>query len=143
MFSRAVLIGLAALLIWLAPLVGALQPMQSAVITPNLYLSHALAVSYLVLQLELFFTRHVKELPCIDKAQRIYEVVVAQGFHPFPYRTRKLSPAAPMVLLRGRVGRRLSFLYTRLLSIFDWSLFLCVFIKIWHIKLQKVVSLMF
>ena len=108
MFSRAVLIGLAALLIWLAPLVGALQPMQSAVITPNLYLSHALAVSYLVLQ-QPFFTHHVKELPpgprlrwtspfLLTIAQRIYEVVVAQGFHPFPYRTRTLSPAAPMVL---------------------------------------------
>src|SRR5262245_35471812 len=33
----------------------------------------------------------------------------AQGPHPFPFRTRQLSPAAPMVLpLRdgGRVGRR-------------------------------------
>ena len=34
---------------------------------------------------------------------------MAQGVHPFPFRTRPLSPAAPMVLpLRGggRVGRR-------------------------------------
>src|SRR5829696_6383727 len=33
----------------------------------------------------------------------------AQGPHPFPSRTRPLSPAAPMVLRprgRGRVGRR-------------------------------------
>jgi hypothetical protein len=35
-------------------------------------------------------------------------VIVAQGSHPFPSRTRKLSPAAPMVLparVGGRVGR--------------------------------------
>jgi hypothetical protein len=34
---------------------------------------------------------------------------MAEGSHPFPYRTRKLSPPAPMVLgrrLPGRVGRR-------------------------------------
>src|SRR5271168_4037205 len=36
-------------------------------------------------------------------------VIVAKGFHPFPSRTRKLSPSAPMVLharVCGRVGRR-------------------------------------
>src|SRR5258705_3446294 len=35
-------------------------------------------------------------------------VIVAKGFHPFPSRTRKLSPSAPMVLhaqVCGRVGR--------------------------------------
>ncbi len=35
-------------------------------------------------------------------------VIVAKGFHPFPFRTRKLSPPAPMVLharVCGRVGR--------------------------------------
>jgi hypothetical protein len=34
---------------------------------------------------------------------------MAKGKHPVPFRTRKLSPSAPMVLrggLRGRVGRR-------------------------------------
>src|SRR5918993_1570734 len=34
---------------------------------------------------------------------------MAEGFHPFPSRTRKLSPPAPMVLGErspGRVGRR-------------------------------------
>src|SRR5215510_9278777 len=34
---------------------------------------------------------------------------MAEGSHPFPFRTRKLSPPAPMVLgrrLPGRVGRR-------------------------------------
>ena len=36
-------------------------------------------------------------------------VAIAVGSHPFPFRTRKLSPPAPMVLgrrLPGRVGRR-------------------------------------
>ena len=36
-------------------------------------------------------------------------VAMAVGSHPFPFRTRKLSPPAPMVLgsrLPGRVGRR-------------------------------------
>ena len=34
-------------------------------------------------------------------------VVIATGFHLFPFRTEKLSPTAPMVLhTRGRVGRR-------------------------------------
>src|SRR5712664_3997264 len=35
-------------------------------------------------------------------------VTVAKGIHPFPSRTRKLSPSAPMVLharVCGRVGR--------------------------------------
>ena len=35
-------------------------------------------------------------------------VAMAEGKHPFPYRTRKLSPPAPMVLgavAPGRVGR--------------------------------------
>src|ERR671928_777369 len=36
-------------------------------------------------------------------------VVMAKGKHPVPFRTRKLSPSAPMVLRgrpRGRVGHR-------------------------------------
>ena len=34
-------------------------------------------------------------------------MVIATGFHLFPFRTEKLSPTAPMVLhTRGRVGRR-------------------------------------
>ena len=37
-------------------------------------------------------------------------VTLAKGSHPFPYRTRKLSPSAPMVLpFGGRVGRRQAF----------------------------------
>ena len=38
-----------------------------------------------------------------------FPVTVAEGLHPFPSRTRKLSPPAPMVLRwqrRGRVCRR-------------------------------------
>jgi hypothetical protein len=38
-----------------------------------------------------------------------FSVAIAVGSHPFPFRTRKLSPPAPMVLggrLPGRVGRR-------------------------------------
>jgi hypothetical protein len=38
---------------------------------------------------------------------------MAKGKRPAPFRTRKLSPSAPMVLrgrLRGRVGRRRAFL---------------------------------
>ena len=39
--------------------------------------------------------------------QMIFPVVIATGFHLFPFRTEKLSPTAPMVLhTRGRVGRR-------------------------------------
>ena len=36
-------------------------------------------------------------------------MILAKGPHPFPFRTRQLSPSAPMVLRgrpRGRVGRR-------------------------------------
>ena len=32
-------------------------------------------------------------------------VAIAEGSHPFPFRTRKLSPPAPMVLGRRRPGR--------------------------------------
>ena len=40
-------------------------------------------------------------------------MTIAQGNHPFPSRTRKLSPAAPMVLPLdgGRVGRCQAFLF--------------------------------
>src|SRR5574344_3055338 len=30
--------------------------------------------------------------------QRIFQAAIARGFHLFPFRTEKLSPAAPMVL---------------------------------------------
>ena len=38
----------------------------------------------------------------------IFPVALPEGPHPFPFRTRSLSPPGPMVLrgqLRGRVGR--------------------------------------
>ena len=42
-----------------------------------------------------------------ERVQEIFPVVIATGFHLFPFRTEKLSPTAPMVLhTRGRVGRR-------------------------------------
>ena len=37
-----------------------------------------------------------------------FPVVMPEGFHPFPSRTRKLSPPRPMILLprgSGKVGR--------------------------------------
>ena len=43
---------------------------------------------------------------------KIVSVAMAVGSHPFPFRTRKLSPPAPMVLgwrRPGRVGRRRDF----------------------------------
>jgi hypothetical protein len=46
-------------------------------------------------------------------AVTIFPVAISEGSHPFPSRTRKLSPPEPMVLRgkpRGRVGRRRIFL---------------------------------
>src|SRR3979490_2482795 len=43
-----------------------------------------------------------------DPRQTSLPVVIGSGFHPFPFRTRKLSLIPPMVLygkLYGRVGR--------------------------------------
>ena len=34
------------------------------------------------------------------------KAVIARGFHPSPFRTGKLSPATPMVLVTRRVGSR-------------------------------------
>src|SRR4051794_27880714 len=54
----------------------------------------------------------------IHPAQRVLlsvSVVIAVGKHPVPFRTRKLSPPAPMVLHRrrcGRVGHRRTQTYT-------------------------------
>ena len=50
----------------------------------------------------------VLEVSGIRRLQSV-SVAIAEGRHPVPYRTRKLSPPAPMVLpgkLGGRVGRR-------------------------------------
>ena len=44
---------------------------------------------------------------------KVIKVAIVPGFHLFPFRTEKLSPAAPMVLRdSGRVGsRRLFFVF--------------------------------
>jgi hypothetical protein len=50
----------------------------------------------------------VPEMRSVTHLHRV-SVAMAKGKHPVPFRTRKLSPSAPMVLrggLRGRVGRR-------------------------------------
>ena len=55
--------------------------------------------------------------PPPSQAKKI-PVTIAKGKHPLPFRTRKLSPSAPMVLQGGpcgRVGRR-------------WDLFLFLFL---------------
>src|SRR5207248_7896307 len=49
--------------------------------------------------------------PTANDQRRCYKlsVILPRGFHPFPSRTRKLSPAGPIVLhakVCGRVGRR-------------------------------------
>ena len=50
----------------------------------------------------------VKESRSVKIHCRAIKVVIAQGIHLYPFRTEKLSPAAPMVLRKsGRVGRRL------------------------------------
>jgi hypothetical protein len=48
-----------------------------------------------------------------------FPVTVAGGKHPFPFRTRQLSPPAPMVLrakVRGRVGRCREVIFKALLA---------------------------
>ncbi len=55
-----------------------------------------------------------------------FMVVTAPGFHLFPSRTEKLSPAAPMVLhTRGRVGRRHFFESSSLATMLMRNFFLC------------------
>ena len=54
-------------------------------------------------------TRDHSTLPFVNQRHHTTLATRAQGPHPFPSRTRPLSPAAPMVLRprgRGRVGRR-------------------------------------
>ena len=46
--------------------------------------------------------------PAMDRFTRrivYWSVAIARGSHPFPFRTRKLSPAARMVLPGGPGGR--------------------------------------
>ena len=60
-------------------------------------------------------TRRTSSSDCWTSTRRMNErfrnfpVTLAEGSHPFPSRTRQLSPPAPMVLhwqRCGRVGRR-------------------------------------
>ena len=54
-----------------------------------------------------FTTKGVEIQLYTARVQKKFPVVIATGFHLFPFRTEKLSPTAPMVLhTRGRVGRR-------------------------------------
>ena len=41
---------------------------------------------------------HLIRLMFYIQLRKIYQVVIASGFHLFPFRTEKLSPFAPMVL---------------------------------------------
>src|SRR4029453_14122163 len=53
-------------------------------------------------------------------AEQLVSVALAAEIHPFPFRTRKLSPPAPMVLgwIRpGRVGRRRFLTHASLTSV--------------------------
>ena len=42
---------------------------------------------------------------CYRIFKKRFAVVIAMGIHPFPFRTRKLSPLAPMVLRGQPLGR--------------------------------------
>lgn len=44
-------------------------------------------------------------LDSLSKIEKVFLVAMAEGSHPFPSRTRKLSPLAPMVLPWRRGGR--------------------------------------
>ena len=58
----------------------------------------------------------------------LFMVVTAPGFHLFPSRTEKLSPAAPMVLhTRGRVGRRHFFEKSLISTTLMRDFFVCLF----------------
>ena len=70
------------------------------------------------------------------RVQEIFPVVIATGFHLFPFRTEKLSPTAPMVLhTRGRVGRRH---FTRQASRLERDSGLCFFKS--HFSFEKRIS---
>ena len=56
--------------------------------------------------------RRISRKQIVRHSKHRFSVAIAKGSHPFPSRTRKLSPSAPMVLpgkLGGRVGRRRNF----------------------------------
>ena len=55
------------------------------------------------------FVLAMEFFPVVDRCEHKISVALAVGSHPFPFRTRKLSLPAPMVLgwnRPGRVGRR-------------------------------------
>ncbi len=57
----------------------------------------------------LYFTHPALPMEGREGIDIKFSVAIAKRKHPFPFRTRKLSSSAPMVLrggLRGRVGRR-------------------------------------
>lgn len=66
-------------------------------------------------------------------------VAIAEGSHPFPYRTRQLSPPAPMVLgFPGRAGRcRYSLYISYLFMEPDTGSIFFVLIFIQNLKLDK------
>src|ERR1700749_2881250 len=58
-------------------------------------------------------TRTSNKHPVLAEHFHSVTAAIAKGKHPVPFRTRKLSPSAPMVLRggpRGRVGRRRAYL---------------------------------
>ena len=64
---------------------------------------------------------HIRFISSINR----FPVIIARKRHPFPFRTRKLSSSAPMVLrgqLRGREGRRRNLF---LKPLFKRGFFLC------------------
>src|SRR5688572_2560187 len=59
-----------------------------------------------------------RELQVLNETK--FPVVIEQRSHPFPFRTRQLSSASPMILrgqLRGKVGRRRDNFYEKPLRI--------------------------
>src|SRR6266404_8039487 len=74
-------------------------------------------------------------------------VILPRGFHPFPSRTRKLSPAGPIVLhakVCGRVGRCRHKLRARLRNqpgSFPFSLLACLIVwSVWSADQRAVVA---
>ena len=55
-------------------------------------------------------TEHKQSKIINQKSKNVFQAVLATGLHLFPFRTEKLNLSAPMVLHRGRVGRRRKFI---------------------------------
>src|SRR2546421_5768478 len=54
-------------------------------------------------------TPHLQPVFDVSTPELKFPVVIERRSHPFPFRTRQLSSASPMILrgqLRGKVGRR-------------------------------------